>query len=91
MGEMAPSSSFSSVRSRVYDARMPNPRRRDGGSCFTCDACGPPEKYDAVVCLRPQDSGKEVSKMPEVGCSAWLPRDAARPVGESTVPPPALG
>lgn len=58
-----------------HRSRMPNPRtRRDGGgSCFTCDACGPPEKYDAVVCLRPQDSGKAVSRMPEVGCCAWLP------------------
>lgn len=54
---------------------MPNPRtRRDGGgSCFTCDACGGPEQFGATICLRPADSGKTVSKMPEAGCCAWAP------------------
>lgn len=58
---------------------MPNPRtRRDGGGggpCFTCSANGgpyPPEaKLGALICLRPADSGKEVSRMPEFGCCAW--------------------
>lgn len=55
---------------------MPNPSiavRGSRGTCQQCDAYGGPERFEAVHCLRPNDSGKAVSKMPEVGCSAWRP------------------
>lgn len=75
---------------------MPNPRRRrdGGGDCFTCDAYGGPEKFGATYCLRPQDSGKRVSKMPESGCFMWRKPTSATPAAapspEPDTPPPPL-
>ena len=54
--------------------RMPNPRfDRDRGTCHTCTGNGgtSPGLPWAVVCLRPKDSGKEISRMPETGCCYW--------------------
>lgn len=79
---------------------MPNPRRRrdGGGDCFTCDAYGglyPPQaKALVTICLRPADSGKDVSRMPEVGCYMWrmatqaTPAEAPAP-SDDTPPPPS--
>lgn len=53
---------------------MPNPRfDRDRGTCHTCTGNGgtSPGLPWAVVCLRPKDSGKEISRMPEAGCCYW--------------------
>jgi hypothetical protein len=54
---------------------MGNPRTTDRGSCFDCDANGGPEPTvpGGVKCLRPKDSGKEVSRWPEAGCVWWVP------------------
>jgi hypothetical protein len=30
-----------------------------------------------VVCLRPQDSGKAISRMPEMGCCYWQAQERA--------------
>lgn len=61
---------------------MPNPplaTRLERGNCFDCNAYGglyPPQaKALVTICLRPADSGKEVSRMPESGCFMWRRRE----------------
>jgi hypothetical protein len=59
---------------------MPNPRfDRSRGTCHDCSAGGGavPTLPWAVVCLRPQDSGKAISRMPEMGCCYWQAQERA--------------
>lgn len=53
---------------------MPNPRTK-WGTCHNCNANGgAPERMRwAVICLRPADSSKTISRMPEAGCCYWQP------------------
>lgn len=53
---------------------MPNPPQQRRGPCETCTGYGGPAGIvDAVICLRPEDSGKTICRMPEVGCFKWRP------------------
>lgn len=52
---------------------MPNPPLYQRGTCYQCTAYGGnhAELPTATICLRPDDSGKDVSRLPEDGCTAW--------------------
>jgi hypothetical protein len=62
-----------------YDRPMGNPPTRgQRGPCTTCQAFGgPADQWGGVHCLRPDLSGKAVSKMPEAGCWSYEPMSRA--------------
>ena len=59
---------------------MPNPEfTTDRGPCQACNGYGgpysPEAQLGATICEWPQQSGKSVSRLPEVGCSSFERRE----------------